>query len=196
MNCMYRTTKKTNKNKYHTDPYTETEESSKRGLGAMVSLFFLKALYKSATYTARSFCTVGHRCDLRRMRPLSIFQEHRLKERQRTQRHFFSSRSTVRATWSSSRSNTHKQTKVEQKTVIRSTHYSRWDVKVPTIADSAGEGTRPQKKKKKEQAQTTLKFWCPLDNSAQPVNEIAQKCQELLRKWKPQQKRERVCRAQ
>lgn len=55
----------------------------------MVSLFFLKALYKSATYTARSFCTVGHRCDLRRLTPLSIFQEHRLKERQRTQRHFF-----------------------------------------------------------------------------------------------------------
>ena len=44
------------KNKHHTDPYTGIE------LGRMVSLFFLKAMYKSATFTASSFCTVGYTC--------------------------------------------------------------------------------------------------------------------------------------
>ena len=44
------------KNKHHTDPYTGIE------LGGMVSLFFLKAMYKSATFTASSFCTVGYTC--------------------------------------------------------------------------------------------------------------------------------------
>lgn len=42
--------------------HTQKLKKPQWGLGAVVSLFFLKAMYKSTTFTARPFCTGGQTC--------------------------------------------------------------------------------------------------------------------------------------